>query len=82
MTKLIINLSLLALLFTSCSIKNDDSSTDKFIKHTVNSPIYVIAVVGFLGTEASEKIAIAIIYPPYATYKYLTKDNNVTADTE
>ena len=40
-------LTIIALL-SGCSIKNDDSTAEKALKHTVNSPLYVLVAGGVL----------------------------------
>lgn len=45
--KFITILSITALL-SGCSIKNEDSTAEKALKHTVNSPLYILVAGGVL----------------------------------
>lgn len=66
------------LLLGGCAIKEDDTTSEKFIKHTVNTPAYVILGAGAIASEGSKAALTAILVPPYAAYKHLTKDTNDT----
>lgn len=46
--KTAITVAMTTILMTGCSIKNDDSLGEKVAKHTINSPLYVLAVGGVL----------------------------------
>ena len=45
--KSITTLAITALL-TGCSVKNEDSTAEKVVKHTINSPLYVLVAGGVL----------------------------------
>ena len=45
--KSITYLAIMALL-TGCSVKNEDSTAEKVVKHTINSPLYVLVAGGVL----------------------------------
>lgn len=67
-----------SLILTGCAIKDDDTTSEKFIKHTVNAPAYVIMGAGFVATEGTKAALTAVSLPPYMAYKYLTNDSNVS----
>lgn len=48
MKKIITIITLLIVLFSGCSVKNEDSTAEKVVKHTINSPLYVLVVGGVL----------------------------------
>ena len=48
MKKIITITTLLIVLFSGCSVKNEDSTAEKVVKHTINSPLYVLVVGGVL----------------------------------
>lgn len=58
--KIIISSLLALLLFSGCAIKKNDSTTTVIIKHTINSPMYLL-----IGTA----IVLNILYArPYYTH--------------
>ena len=67
-----------SLVITGCSIKDDDTTSERFLKHTANSPLYVVMGAGFIASEGSKAALTAISIPPYMIYKYLTKDTNAS----
>ena len=48
MKKIITITTLVIVLFSGCSVKNEDSTAEKVVKHTINSPLYVLVVGGVL----------------------------------
>lgn len=68
-------------LFSGCAIKDDDTMSEKILKHSVNTPAYIVIGAGAIATEGSKAILTAVCVPPYMAYKHLTKDDaNVTID--
>ncbi len=68
-------------LLSSCAIKDDDTMTEKILKHSVNAPAYIVIGAGAIATEGSKAILTAVCVPPYMAYKHLTKDDsNATID--
>lgn len=63
---------------TGCTIKDDDAMSEKIAKHTINTPVYIVIGAGAIATEGSKIILTAICVPPYAAYRYLTEDMNMT----
>lgn len=50
--KSITSLAITALL-TGCSVKNEDSTAEKVVKHTINSPLYVLVAGGVVNGVAN-----------------------------
>jgi len=48
MIKKSITILAITALLSGCSIKNEDSTAEKALKHTVNSPLYVLVAGGVL----------------------------------
>ena len=48
MKKIITITTLVIVLFSGCSVKNEDSTAEKVVKHTINSPLYVLIAGGVL----------------------------------
>lgn len=48
MIKKFITILSITVLLSGCSIKNEDSTAEKALKHTVNSPLYVLVAGGVL----------------------------------
>ncbi|OHE15164.1 MAG: hypothetical protein A2525_08160 [Sulfurimonas sp. RIFOXYD12_FULL_36_11] len=65
---------------TGCTIKDDDAMSEKIVKHTINTPVYIVIGAGFIASEGSKAALTAILVPPYAAYRYLTEDINNTTD--
>ena len=51
---------LLTLIFSGCTLKENDSSVERGIKHTINAPGYVVLGVGALGTAVMMAPFIAV----------------------
>jgi hypothetical protein len=51
---------LLTLVFSGCTLKENDSSVERGIKHTINAPGYVVLGVGALGTAVMMAPFIAV----------------------
>ena len=68
----------ISFLLSGCAIKESDSTSQRVLKHTVNSPMYVVLGTAAFIHEGSRFILAGILVPPYAAYKYLTKDANST----
>lgn len=69
-------------LFSGCAIKESDTTQDKFLKHTVNAPLYIILGTGYIATEGSKAALTAIALPPYMAYQYLKQDSNISDDNK
>ena len=70
----IVAISLIAtIVFSGCAIKQDDHIAIKSVKHTVNSPLYVIFVSGWAGHKALELTTVAVVAVPFYTYNYTSK---------
>ena len=57
--KLIVLTLMVAVLLQGCTIKNSDSTFKKTLKHTANSPMYVVVGVGALAVAATVIAATA-----------------------
>jgi len=60
------------LIVTGCAIKDQDSSVTKTLKHTINSPLYLVLGVGEVATKATE---LAILVPAIAVAKVVKGDS-------
>lgn len=65
-------------LLAGCALKESDTTPQRVLKHTANAPIYIVVGAGAIAYEGSNLILTSILVPPYAAYKYLTKDANNT----
>lgn len=65
-------------LLAGCALKESDTKSERILKHTANSPVYIVVGAGAIAHEGSKLILTGILVPPYAAYKYLTKDANNT----
>jgi len=65
-------------ILTGCSIKENDTTPQKVLKHTVNTPLYVVIAVGGIAHVSYRLVLIGVLTPPVATYRYLTKDEDET----
>lgn len=64
----------IAILTTGCAVKQEDSTPTKVLKHTANTPAYVIAGVGMAATLAVQGTLIG-------AGKLLGAGNNNQAET-
>ena len=51
---------LLTLVFSGCTLKENDTAVERGIKHTINAPGYVVLGVGALGTAVMMAPFIAV----------------------
>ncbi|QOG13026.1 hypothetical protein [Arcobacter sp. FWKO B] len=58
----------LGLGLTGCAVKQEDSTATKTMKHTVNSPAYVLVGTGYVATEVL-KTAVAVGLSPLLLLK-------------
>lgn len=73
--KTLIVLASCAMLFTGCAIKKTDSMETKIMKHTANSPLYAIGLVG----EGVKRVAIGVVALPMMAAKALETKEESTA---
>ena len=53
--------AIIAALSTGCAVKNTDSTADKVLKHTANSPLYFSMAVGIAVVGTTNMVLDAII---------------------
>lgn len=59
---------------SGCSIKESDTTQEKFLKHTANTPIYIV----FGAAASADFLLKCALLPPFAAYNYLTRDANTS----
>lgn len=64
--------------FSACSIKESDTQEEKFAKHTINAPIYIVLGAGYAAQKTSEFATTAILFPPFYIYNLVKNDENST----
>ncbi|QOG13042.1 hypothetical protein [Arcobacter sp. FWKO B] len=70
--KQIISSITIVVILSGCSVKQTDSITTKTIKHTVNSPAYVLVGTGYLAETAIIFAVGGTLYSIKYTHKYFS----------
>ena len=73
---------ILFLFFNGCSIKPNEPLEQKVIKHTINSPLYVVIGIGAIAKEGSDLIIITTLAIPYYAYKNISSEFNSSRDEQ
>lgn len=71
----------LAISIQGCAVKNNDTMAMKALKHTINSPLYAVMTVGYVGTKAEEAIAYSALYGVTKVAKITTDTTKATVKT-
>lgn len=81
--KMLIATLLIAISTTGCAVKKNDHVAMKTIKHTANTPIYAVLVVGAIGVKVTELALVgtvgAVSYLGTKTYESI---ENLNVSTE
>ena len=70
----------LLIFISGCSIRETDPPTERFAKHTINAPVYIVLGVGYVAQKTSEFAVQTILFPPFYIYNLVKNDENISIE--